>query len=149
MAEYEVVYMDIDDVIPYENNPRRNEKAVDAVANSIQKFGFRNPIIIDNENVIICGHTRRLAAIKLGLKKVPCCVATDLTDEQIIAFRLADNRVAAFSTWDEAKLKEEIAEILDIEMTDFGFREKLVDDVAREMSSVTYHRCPKCGHEWA
>ena len=85
---------------PYENNPRNNEAAVDKVAASISEFGFKVPIIIDRENVIVAGHTRYLAAQKLELQKVPCIVADDLTPNQIKAFRLADNKVSEFSGWD-------------------------------------------------
>lgn len=147
MAEMNVVEIDISEIVPYDNNPRRNEKAVEAVANSIREFGFKNPIILDKDRVIISGHTRRLAALKLGLKKVPCYIATDLTDEQVRAFRLADNRVASFSTWDEEKLKEEISGIADIDITAFGFKEETIKDIFRKKQKV--HVCPKCGHEWS
>ena len=146
MAEMNVVELGIDEIIPYENNPRRNEKAVEAVANSIREFGFKNPIILDKDHVIISGHTRRLAAIKLGLEKVPCYIATDLTDEQVKAFRLADNRVASFSTWDEEKLREEIKGIAGIDMTDFGFKEDAIKNIFKEKKT---HTCPKCGYEWS
>ncbi len=146
MAEMNVVELGIDEIIPYENNPRRNEKAVDAVANSIREFGFKNPIILDKDHVIISGHTRRLAAIKLGLEKVPCYIATDLTDEQVRAFRLADNRVASFATWDEEKLREEIRMIGGIDMADFGFKEDAIKDIFKEAKT---HKCPKCGYEWS
>lgn len=147
MAEMKTIEMDLDKIIPYENNPRRNEKAVEAVKNSIEEFGFKNPIIVDENNVIISGHTRRLAAIELGLKTVPVVIASDLTEEQVRAFRLADNRVASFSTWDEDKLKEEIAEIDKIDLSVFGFKEDKIRDVFRERSNV--HVCPKCGYEWS
>lgn len=141
-----VVELSIDEIIPYDNNPRRNEKAVEAVANSIREFGFKNPIILDKDYVIISGHTRRLAALKLGLEKVPCYIAADLTDEQVRAFRLADNRVASFATWDEEKLREEIKGIAGIDMTDFGFKEDVIKDIFKEQKM---HRCPKCGYEWS
>ena len=145
MAEMKIVDMNLCDIIPYENNPRRNEKAVDAVANSIKTFGFNNPIILDKDKVIISGHTRRLAAIKLGLEKVPCYIAKDLTEEQVRAFRLADNRVASLATWDEKKLTEEIREILNIDLSDFGFKQDAITDVFLD---PRVHVCPKCGHEW-
>ena len=148
MAKMKIIEMRIKDLVPYENNPRRNEKAVDAVANSIKEFGFQNPIIIDKNNVIISGHTRRLAAIRLGLDKVPCCIAEDLTEEQIRAFRLADNRVASFATWDEDKLKQEIANILEIDLSEFGFKKDMIANVFRETAEKKMHRCPKCGCEW-
>ena len=132
MVEMNIIELGIDEIIPYENNPRRNEKAVDAVANSIKEFGFKNPIILDADKVIISGHTRRLAAIKLGLEKVPCYIATDLSEEQVRAFRLADNRVASFAVWDEKKLKDEIANINDIDLSDFGFKKDTIDDTAKK-----------------
>lgn len=87
----EVVYKKVKDLKPYDKNPRKNAKAVDAVAESIRQFGFKVPIVIDKDNVIVCGHTRWKASKKLGLEEVPCVVASDLTKEQIKAFRLADN----------------------------------------------------------
>lgn len=114
-----IVYMGVDELIPYENNPRINDEAVDYVANSISEFGFKNPIIIDTNKVIIAGHTRLKAAKKLGIKKVPTITADDLTEEQIKAFRIADNKVAEFSKWDYIKLGEELGG-LDIDMSSFG-----------------------------
>lgn len=114
--------MNINDLIPYENNPRINDQAVDAVASSIKEFGFKVPIIIDKNNVIVAGHTRLKAAKKLGLDDVPVIVADDLTDEQIRAFRLADNKVGELAEWDFSKLEEELSGI-DLDMTVFGFDE--------------------------
>lgn len=116
----EIITKKIDEVIPYENNPRKNDEAVDYVAKSIKEFGFKVPIIIDKNNVIVTGHTRLKAAKKLGLTEVPCIMADDLTEEQIKAFRLADNKVAEFAEWDDDLLKIELDDI-DIDMTDFGF----------------------------
>ena len=84
----------LDELRPYENNPRRNDRAVEAVAKSIEQFGFKVPIVIDADNVIVCGHTRYRAAQKLKLKSVPCIVAEDLSPAQVKAFRLADNKVS-------------------------------------------------------
>lgn len=111
----------LDELKPYENNPRKNDQAVDAVAASIREFGFKIPIIVDRDDVIVCGHTRYKAAGKLGLKTVPVIVADDLTDEQVKAFRLADNKVAEQASWDINKLLEEIESIVDIDMEEFGF----------------------------
>lgn len=107
----------------YGNNPRKNKKAVAAVAESIKTFGFKNPIVIDKDGVIIAGHTRKAAAEKLGLEIVPCIVADDLTPEQAAAFRLADNKTAELAEWDDDKLAEEIKALaeFDINMEDFGF----------------------------
>ena len=147
-AKMRIEYLPISDIKPYENNPRRNQKAVEAVANSIREFGFKNPIIVDSNNVIISGHTRRLAALRLGLEKVPVYRATDMSEAQAKAFRLADNRVAEMAEWDKDKLKEEIAAIKTISLEDFGFSESLLNDVAQEQTGVKVHVCPRCGAEW-
>lgn len=102
-------YLSIDDIREYEGNPRNNDAAVDYVAESIEKYGFKNPIIIDRNYVIIAGHTRYKAAIQLGLDKVPCIVAGDLSEEQIKAFRLADNKVAEAAEWDMNLLLDELS----------------------------------------
>lgn len=149
MAEIKVIECKLRDIIPYDKNPRKNEKAVDAVMESIKQFGFKNPIIVDENMVIISGHTRRLAALKLSMETVPVVIAKDLTEEQVRAFRLADNRVASFSSWDEKKLKEEIAEINNIDLSDFGFKKDKIDDIFREKAEIKTHICPKCGYEWS
>lgn len=107
-------------LIPYDNNPRINDGAVDAVANSIREFGFKNPIIVDKNNVIVAGHTRLKAARKLGLSEVPTIRADDLTPDQINAFRLADNRTSEFSLWDFPALQRELDRI-NTDMAQFGF----------------------------
>lgn len=117
----QVVEKKIGEIKPYEKNSRKNDNAVDAVASSISQFGFKNPIVIDGNNVIICGHTRYKAAQKLGLDVVPCVVADDLTEEQIKAYRLADNKVAELAEWDIDLLGDELDGIFDIDMSDFGF----------------------------
>ena len=96
-----VINKNTSELIPYANNPRKNGPAVDKVAASIKEFGFKVPIIIGKDNVIVTGHTRLLAAQKLGLETVPCIIADDLTPAQIKAFRLADNKTAEFSEWDD------------------------------------------------
>lgn len=107
----------------YENNPRINDGAVAAVAESIKNFGFKVPIIIDKNNVIVAGHTRRKAAEMLGLDVVPCIIADDLTPAQVKAFRVADNKTAELAEWDMDKLNEELNELADIDfdMSAFGF----------------------------
>ena len=109
------------DLKPYEKNPRKNDNAVDAVAKSIELFGFKVPIVIDADNVIVCGHTRYKAAQKLGIESVPCVIADDLTPEQIKAFRLADNKTAELASWDFAMLYESLANISLFDMNEFGF----------------------------
>lgn len=111
----------INEVIPYEKNPRINDNAVPAVMKSIEEFGFKVPIVIDKNGTIVTGHTRLKAAKKLGMKTVPCIVADDLTPEQIKAFRLADNKVAEAAEWDMELLNEELDGIVDIDMSDFNF----------------------------
>lgn len=121
----EIKEIKIEELKPYENNPRHNEAAVGPVANSIKEFGFKVPIIIDKDNVIIAGHTRLKAAKLLGLETVPCVLADDLTEEQAKAFRLADNKVSELAEWDFDDLEKELEELdamdLDFEMSDFGF----------------------------
>lgn len=126
----EIIYKPVSDLIPYENNPRKNDQAVDYVANSIKEFGFKVPIIVGSDNVIVTGHTRLKAAIKLGLTEVPVIVADDLTEEQINAFRLADNKVAEMADWDFERLDLEL-ETLDFDMSEFGF------DIEQELEMPT------------
>ena len=115
--------IDINLIQPYENNPRNNANSIDKVAKSIKEFGFKVPIIIDKNNIIVAGHTRYSAAKKNGMDKLPCIKADDLTDEQIKAFRLVDNKVIEFSEWDLDLLNMELDDLkdFDIDMTEFGF----------------------------
>ena len=130
----------------------KNDQSVDKVVNSIKEFGFKVPIVIDKNNVIVCGHTRYKAAKKLGLKAVPCVVADDLTEEQIKAYRLADNKVSELAEWDIDLLGEELDGIFDIDMSDFGFdlseeeeeeTEVIEDEVPEEVEPVA-----KIGDIW-
>lgn len=127
----QIVEKKITELKEYENNPRNNDDAVEAVAESIQQFGFKVPIVIDSNGVIIAGHTRRKAAVKLGLDTVPCIIADDLTPEQIQAFRLADNKTAELAEWDFEALEKELAELtaFDVDMSLFGFDEAIFDEV--------------------
>lgn len=119
----------ITELTPYAKNPRKNDFAVDATAASIKEFGFKVPLVIDRNNVIVAGHTRLKAAIRLGLKTVPCVIADDLTDEQVKAFRLADNKTGELANWDMQLLSEELAEITEFDMSLFAFDpEKLQAD---------------------
>lgn len=117
----EIIYKNIDDLKAYKNNPRNNKEAIKAVAASIKQFGFKIPCVVDLNNIIVCGHTRVLAAKELGLDKVPCIVADDLNEEQIKAFRLADNKVSELSLWDFEKLDNELSDIINLDMSQFGF----------------------------
>ena len=121
----------ISDVKPYENNPRNNEDGVEAVANSIKEFGWQQPIVVDKDNVIIVGHTRYMAAQELGLDEVPVVVADKLTDEQVKAYRLADNKTGELTSWDFDLLNDELDGIIDIDMSDYGFESDLDVSLAR------------------
>lgn len=117
----EIVMRKIGDIHPYDKNPRKNDQSVEAVANSIREFGWQQPIVVDKSGEIICGHTRYKAAKKLGAKEVPCVIADNLSDEQIKAYRLADNKVSESAEWDLPLLSGELADIVDIDMSEFGF----------------------------
>lgn len=121
MNDIKITQKPIADLIPYSRNPRRNDEAVPMVMNSIKEFGFKVPIVVDRNNIIVCGHTRFKAALKLGLETVPCIVADDLSDEQIKAFRLADNKVSEKAEWDFEILSDELDDIINIDMDSFGF----------------------------
>lgn len=150
----QIVYRGVEEITPYEHNPRKNDEAVDAVAASIEEFGFKVPIVIDKDGVIVAGHTRLKAAKKLGLTEVPCVVADDLTDEQVRAFRLADNKVSELSGWDFSELEAEL-EGIEINMDRFGFKETIdgsaFDDLFAEAAPKEKKpekiQCPYCG-EW-
>lgn len=119
-----VIEKPLEKIKPYRGNPRKiSQEAIDKVAASIKEFGFKVPIVLDGDGVIITGHTRYLASKKLGMKTVPCILADDLTPEQVKAFRLADNRVAEFSEWDHNLLDAELGELfhLNLDMEAFGF----------------------------
>ena len=152
MDKLKIEYLKTDELIPYANNPRNNDEAVDYVANSIKEFGFKVPCVIDSEKNVVCGHTRLKAAKKLGIKEVPCIIADDLTEEQIDAFRLADNKTSEVATWDFEKLEIELESISGIDMSEFGFdidleekqpTEIVEDEVPEEVET----RC-KLGDIW-
>lgn len=126
-----VIHLKVSDLIAYENNPRKNDDAVDAVASSIKSFGFKVPVIVDSNNVIIAGHTRVKACKKLGITEVPCVIADDLTEDQIKAFRLADNKTSELAEWDLDKLSEEL-KFIEMDMSQFGF-EDLEQELDREV----------------
>lgn len=140
-----IVMKKISELKDYENNPRKNDKAVDAVANSINSFGFKVPVIIEPDGTIIAGHTRVKASKKLGLEEVPCIIADDLTEDQIKAFRVADNKTAELADWDMDKLIDELKGI-EMDMEQFGFddleklldRDVLEDEFVEELPDVAY-----------
>lgn len=148
-----IVYKPLYELKEYENNPRFNDEAVQYVENSIVRFGFRVPIVIDKENVIIAGHTRFRAAREIGMDAVPCIIADDLTEQQVIAFRLVDNKTAELAGWDFVALDKELAE-LGIDMASFGFvltedfdiDDLFVDDKkASKEKPARRVKCPHCG----
>lgn len=127
----DIVNLKLEELKPYEKNPRKNAEAVKYVAESIRQFGFKVPIVIDKNNVIVAGHTRYKAAKKLGIREVPCIIADDLTDEQVKAFRLADNKVAEKAEWDFDLLFDELDDILNIDMEALGFEFDVEDEEAQ------------------
>jgi ParB-like chromosome segregation protein Spo0J len=155
----EIENIPISEIIPYGKNPRRNDGAVEVVAKSIREFGFRVPIILDKNNVIIAGHTRLKAAIKLGMFEVPVVRVKDLTEDQTRALRLMDNKSHEYSDWDFELLLEELDELkkadFDLDLT--GFKDtdienitKYLDGKAKEIDEdiPTENECPKCGYRW-
>jgi DNA modification methylase len=148
----------ISKIKPYENNPRINEKAVEKVANSLREFGFQQPIVVDKDGVIIVGHTRLKAAEMLGLKEVPVLVAKDLTEAQVKAYRLADNKTAEFSEWDMDLLAFELEglEAFDFDMLPFGFEiagevtedDFDADEAISEIEEEGYEPFTKLGQIW-
>lgn len=121
--------IELSNIIPYARNPRKNDAAVDKVAASLREFGWKQPIVVDGENTIIAGHTRYLAAKKLGMKSVPILIATDLSPQQIKAYRIADNRVAQEAQWDFDLLSLELDELqsLDVDLSLTGFDQEEID----------------------
>lgn len=136
-----IEYIPITEIIPYKNNPRKNDKAVEIVAKSIKEFGFKNPIILDKNNEIVAGHTRLKAAKQLEMSEVPIIWADDLSDEQIKAFRIMDNKSQEYADWDRGLLQEELnileGEGYDIDLTGFGDGE-LLEEYSRKIKSPIY-----------
>ena len=136
-----IVNVKLEELKPYEKNPRKNDKAIDFVANSIKEFGFKVPLVIDKNYVIVAGHTRYQASKKLGLTEVPCLIADDLTDEQIKAFRIADNKTNDMAEWDDALLGDELKELVDsFDMTNFGFGEFEISMLTEDMEPDDYDK---------
>lgn len=156
-TEMKITQMKTTELIAYENNPRHNDRAVDAVAASIKAFGWKQPLVVDKDGVIVAGHTRHKAAQKLGLETCPCIIADDLTDDEIRAYRLADNKVAELAEWDFDKLEVEMEELADVDfdMTPFGFDafeeeeepQEITEDEAPEVDEEGKPRC-KLGDIW-
>ena len=143
MKNINIIYKKIDELKPYKNNPRKNDKAVKAVADSIKEFGFKVPIILDSNMEIIAGHTRLKAAKRLKYKEVPCIIADDLTPDQVRAFRLVDNKVGEFAEWDIDLLNIELSEI-ELDLTPFEFKiEKTLNDIEEDDYEVVIPDEPK------
>lgn len=136
----QVQYQDISQIHPYENNPRNNEAAIEPVAQSIKSFGFRVHILIDQKGTIIAGHTRYEAAKRLGMDKVPCILVDDLTDAQIRAYRIADNKVSEASSWNDDVLRAEMDALkaLDVDLSSTGFNDVELDGLLRDMDDSDF-----------
>lgn len=152
----EIVYKKLEDLKPYENNPRYNDEAVQYVAKSIEDFGFKVPLVIDKNNTIVAGHTRYKASLELGLKEVPCIIADDLDEEQLKAFRLVDNKVSEKASWNYDLLDEELKDLdidlsvygldnldLDLDIKDSDFIQGTEVTLSKEKEIV----CPNCGEK--
>ena len=158
----EIILEDIDKLIPYARNPRKNQN-IKKVAISIKEFGFRQPIVVDKQLTIIAGHTRYEASKQLGLKKVPIHIAKELSPVQIAAYRIADNKVAEEGQWDYSLLNQEFTDLLDMnfELELLGFDHKELESYltydgqskeSKELDTINcekfQHQCPKCKFEF-
>lgn len=160
MNKREVVYLNLEDIKPYANNPRNNEQAIGKVVNSIKEFGFNNPITVDKDYVIVTGHTRYEASKILDLKQVPCLILKDLTEEEIKGYRLADNKTGEFSAWEFDKLTKELAQIENIDMSNLGFNIQFEDlgiidadfildeELEEKEKKSKMVKCPHCNEEF-
>lgn len=136
MPKMQIEYIPVDCIQPYERNAKKHTpEQVEQIANSIREFGFKQPLVVDAKNVLVIGHGRLMAAKLLEMVEVPCVRADDLTPEQIKALRLADNKLNE-SDWDMALLEIELADITELDMTDFGFDELIEDESAAEVDEV-------------
>ena len=125
-----IIYLSLNEIKPYKNNPRINDDAVEMVAKSIEEFGFKNPLIVDSNKIIIAGHTRLKAAEKLGIEEIPVIIADDLTEDQANALRLVDNRTSELAEWDFEKLKQELDNInMSMHEFDFNYDELNIEDL--------------------
>lgn len=140
MKEQQISYRKISEIHPYEKNPRNNDAAVDSVAKSIKDFGFRVPILIDKDGTIIAGHTRYKAAKQLGLDQVPCILVDDLSEAQIRAYRIADNKVSEASSWNDDVLRAEMEALkaLDVDLEQTGFSDMEIEGILRDMQDSDF-----------
>lgn len=149
----------IQDIVPYEQNPRKNDRAVEVVAKSIKEFGFLVPVILDDKNVIVAGHTRIKAALKLGLAEIPVVYTENLNEKQIKVFRIMDNKTHEFANWDFELLKIELNELdnlkFDLNLTGFSVADienmdKFMDKDSKNIDEniSTENKCPRCSYKW-
>lgn len=152
--EKKLVVMKLSEIVPYENNPRKNDKAVDIVAESIEQVGYNNPIIVDENKVVLAGHTRLRSLKKLGEEEAEVLQVLGLTEEQKKKYRLLDNKTGEYASWDYVALMEELDGLewgsLDL---DWGIGEEEQFPDMDEFESFdddieTTHKCPECGYEW-
>ena len=152
--EKKLITMKISDIIPYENNPRKNAKAVNVVADSIEQTGYNNPIVVDENNVILAGHTRLLSLKKLNKKEVEVLQIIGMDEEKKRKYRLLDNKVGEYSSWDYVALMDELDGLdwngLELDwgiQTEENFPE--MDELESFDEEIeTKHKCPECGYEW-
>lgn len=162
-----ITLINLEKIIPYKDNPRVNESAILKVKDSIAEFGFRQPIVVDKDMVIIVGHTRLAAAKMLGMKSAPVHIAKGLSKAQVKAYRIADNRLHEDSIWEDDLLKKELEQLKNLEfglqITGFnnkelerlieGLEEENKADSSKELDISKFdnfdHQCPKCGFEWS
>lgn len=160
-----IIELEIDEIKPYKDNPRVNKDAITVVKNSLSKFGWQQPLVLDKNNEIVVGHTRYYAAIELGMKKIPCLIADDLNDEKIKAYRIMDNKSSEYASWNYGLLTKEMQDILEsggLDLTFTGFSnneiDNMIDDINVEledessvarMDELNLITCPDCGHKFS
>ncbi len=135
-----IINIKVEEIKPYEQNPRINDHAVEKVANSIKEFGIKQPLVIDKNNVLIVGHTRLKAMQQLGIEEAPCIVASDLTEEQAKAYRLADNKTGELAEWDLDKLELELLDFDDGYLAQLGFEFEFEDEAYTDEEKQKEHR---------
>ena len=149
MEKLEIVYKNVDDLLPYVNNARtHDEMQINQIASSIKEFGFNSPIAIDNDNMILCGHGRLLGAKKLGLKEVPTVCLSHLTPQEKKAYILADNKIALNSGWDFDLLKLEFEELksVDFDLSLTGFSENEINDLFNDIDKKELYLKQYCSY---
>ena len=152
MIEKRLITVPVGEIIPYDNNPRKNDKAVKAVAESIEQTGYNNPIVVDENFVVLAGHTRLKSLKKLGREEIEVLQVSGMSDEQKKKYRLLDNKAGEYATWDYVALVEEIAGLdwgnLEMDWGLFDSEEEPDDAAPIEKEKTPSHKCPECGFEW-